>query len=144
MIKDTIPNMEPEKDIHMIYIDIVKIETIQNLLESIDGTLKNKRQKPHKLFISHMMVNRRKLGFIDLESLMHSATDTLIQSGRTFTFHLGKHNIIVRCLGSNMEIIQYTLENLCRQRKIPFIPTDKTYITLYKKINFDESLIERP
>ena len=27
---------------HIIYTDIVKIETIQNLLESIDGTLKNK------------------------------------------------------------------------------------------------------
>ena len=58
-----------------------------------------------------MMINRRKLGFIDLENLMHYATDTLVKSGRTFTFHLGKlerheDRIIVRCLGSNMEIIQ--------------------------------------
>ena len=74
---------------HIRYMDIEKIESIQNLLESIDTRLKTKRQKPHKLFISNMMINKRKFGFIDLENLMHSATDTLVKSCRTFSFHLG-------------------------------------------------------
>ena len=87
------------------------------------------------------MINRKKLGFIDLEHLMHSATDTLVKSGRTFSFHLGRlerheDRIIIRCLGTNMEIIQYTLEKLCKTEKIPFIPMDKFYITLYKKSRF--------
>ena len=34
---------------HIRCIDIGKIESIQNLLESIDETLKSKRQKPYNL-----------------------------------------------------------------------------------------------
>ena len=40
-------------------------------------------------------------------------------------------------------MIQYTLENVCRYKEIPFIPTDTIHITLYKKVNFDATLIER-
>ena len=57
------------------------------------------------------MINRRKLGFIDLENLMHFATDKLVKSVQSFTFLLGKleryeDRIIIRCLGKKMKVIK--------------------------------------
>ena len=81
-----------------------------------------------------MMICRKKLFFIDLEHLMHTVTGTLVKSGQTFSFHLGRlerhgDRIIIICLGANIEIIQYTLVKLCKTVKIPFEPMNKFYIT---------------
>ena len=95
-----------------------------------------------------MMINRKKLGFIGLEHLMRSVADTLMKSDRTFSFHLGRlerheDRIIIRCLGTNIEIIQYTLKKLCQTKKIPFEPMNKFYITLYKNVDFNKTHIEQ-
>ena len=79
---------------------------------------------------------------------MHAVSEIIVKEDRTLSFHLGaleKHEdkIIIRCIGENIEAVQYALENQCKAMKIPIESTNGIYITLYKNVDFNNTNIEQ-
>ena len=89
--------------------------------------MKETRQKSYKLHLTHLAIQRKNFWWIRLENFMHNVTTTLKNTNLNFSFDLGdleiyNGNLVIKCIGKDIETIQKTLRIQSKNMNIPFDP----------------------